>query len=375
MKRSSQAEDLISQMYEAAQEPAKLAPAILALSTRFQAHTAGLRVYDNGHAIYRYFETVGMTPGEWDAFDAACHEINPWRGPGYADLLANGLGHSDTILPVQELLKTRFYNDYARHLDIVHGMGLCLWSGPDGQMAAISMNRSRRAGAFTSDELAFARHLLSHFRSAYAIMRRLSWAETLSSSLASSVDALRAGLLLVDRDARCLYRNAAADVALAAHHGCSISRDEAVCLTNAQAHQQLLDAIRLAEAGMLAAPQRIYVRDGSERPAWVFVVSMLRGELVSLCAPHLPCAVVFVHAVADRRNDAQTSLREAFDLTPAEARLAATLTEGLSVADCAERLHVSMATVRSQLRCLFVKTRTQRQAQLISALDAVLRFT
>ncbi|MDZ3991678.1 helix-turn-helix transcriptional regulator [Pseudomonas sp. Teo4] len=59
-------------------------------------------------------------------------------------------------------------------------------------------------------------------------------------------------------------------------------------------------------------------------------------------------------------------LAELFQLTPAEQRLGELLALGLTLEDCAKRLNVSINTVRTQLRALFRKTDTTRQAQLIS---------
>lgn len=61
-------------------------------------------------------------------------------------------------------------------------------------------------------------------------------------------------------------------------------------------------------------------------------------------------------------------LGELFGLTPAEQRLGDLLVRGLTPEQCAERLGTSINTVRSQLRALFRKTRTNRQAELVSLL-------
>jgi DNA-binding CsgD family transcriptional regulator len=181
--------------------------------------------------------------------------------------------------------------------------------------------------------------------------------------------------MLVDADARCLYRNESADMAIANRRGLSLTANETIRCAEPAAQQALLDAIRLAGTAKLVAPRRVYLRSPEGRLALVMVISMLRGELASICSPAQPCAAVFVHAPSEPRIDAATILREAFRLTPAEARLAALVADGTSVFDCAERLHVSAATVRTQLRRLFEKTSTQKQSQLVAVLDAALHIS
>jgi DNA-binding CsgD family transcriptional regulator len=58
-------------------------------------------------------------------------------------------------------------------------------------------------------------------------------------------------------------------------------------------------------------------------------------------------------------------LARSFGLTPAEAKLAALIGKGLTLADAAVQLQVSIATVRNQLKAVFLKTDTRRQSDLV----------
>jgi DNA-binding CsgD family transcriptional regulator len=55
-------------------------------------------------------------------------------------------------------------------------------------------------------------------------------------------------------------------------------------------------------------------------------------------------------------------------LTSAEARLALLLAEGLSLKEASEALSVSVLTLRSQLKSVFVKTGVKRQTELVTLL-------
>jgi len=65
----------------------------------------------------------------------------------------------------------------------------------------------------------------------------------------------------------------------------------------------------------------------------------------------------------------ESMLRRMFDLTPAEARLAQSLTRGDSLDEVAQALNIKMTTARTQLAAIFGKTRTRRQAQLVAILS------
>lgn len=53
-----------------------------------------------------------------------------------------------------------------------------------------------------------------------------------------------------------------------------------------------------------------------------------------------------------------------YDLTPAEARVARSIAQGLSPADVARQLDLSPETIRTQLKRVFAKTCTKRQSEL-----------
>lgn len=62
-------------------------------------------------------------------------------------------------------------------------------------------------------------------------------------------------------------------------------------------------------------------------------------------------------------------LSHIFALSPAEARLAAVLADGLSPEQAARKLGIARATVRSQLKAVFSKTETHRQSELVAVLS------
>jgi DNA-binding CsgD family transcriptional regulator len=69
-----------------------------------------------------------------------------------------------------------------------------------------------------------------------------------------------------------------------------------------------------------------------------------------------------------KRGPGAGVLKNAFRLTPAEARLAEMLAQGLSLERSAERLNIARVTARNQLRAVFIKTGTHRQAELVALL-------
>jgi DNA-binding CsgD family transcriptional regulator len=81
--------------------------------------------------------------------------------------------------------------------------------------------------------------------------------------------------------------------------------------------------------------------------------------------PEPPAAIVFVTDPERTPLPSDHEIRALFGLTMAEARLARTLADGLSLETAASRLGVRVGTVRTRLKSIFEKTGCHRQADLV----------
>jgi DNA-binding CsgD family transcriptional regulator len=80
-----------------------------------------------------------------------------------------------------------------------------------------------------------------------------------------------------------------------------------------------------------------------------------------------PSAIVFIRD-PNRLISAITRLQGLFQLTPTEARIAQELANGKSLTEIAASHRASPQTVRKQLKAIFAKTGTNRQAQCVAAI-------
>jgi len=79
-------------------------------------------------------------------------------------------------------------------------------------------------------------------------------------------------------------------------------------------------------------------------------------------------ALVIIHDPAHTTPPQPATLRDAFGLSRAETELALALLEGQTLAEYAACRGVSLPTVKSQLRSLFARTDSTRQAVLVRLL-------
>jgi DNA-binding CsgD family transcriptional regulator len=70
----------------------------------------------------------------------------------------------------------------------------------------------------------------------------------------------------------------------------------------------------------------------------------------------------------NKKPGSQASLSSRFLLTPAEAQIALGIADGETLAAIAEARGVSVSTARTQLKSVFAKTGTHRQAELVALL-------
>ncbi|WP_244028296.1 helix-turn-helix transcriptional regulator [Methylobacterium sp. E-016] len=105
---------------------------------------------------------------------------------------------------------------------------------------------------------------------------------------------------------------------------------------------------------------------------WILVERAELRPLIMHAVPlanpdeHGPHTVLILIDLDATPQPNQVTLERIFGLTPAEARLAGLLASGVTTAEVAQLQGVRVATVRSQLAAIFSKTRTHRQAELVT---------
>ncbi len=131
-------------------------------------------------------------------------------------------------------------------------------------------------------------------------------------------------------------------------------------------HQRIADVAGQSGAAVQGARSALRIhRPGASRPLTALITALPCGNV-----PKGGGAVVAVlvnnpeHVLA---LDVQM-LRDWYELTPAEARVAMLLAAGLSLEEIVERLGVGSNTARTHLKNIFSKTDTRRQGELIRLL-------
>lgn len=251
------------------------------------------------------------------------------------------------------------YFDYARGCDIgdVIGFGT---AAVQGIRSILSMQRAVDAPAYGSDEKRLFRLLAPHVQAAKRVEVALGQAWTAAQELEAGFGRLTVPAFIVDRRGQIRHANAAATALLKERHALT-SRFGKLVLDGklAAAFQSALIQATQDRPQCSALALRL-----GTHPAELLVTPL--GPQHPATSPwQVPLALVILARPERNARAIAWRMLRLYGLTPAEARLAAALALGQSLADIAHVQHVSLATVRTQLRSVFSKTGTSRQAQLV----------
>ncbi|MDO9600240.1 MAG: hypothetical protein Q7J47_21175 [Azoarcus sp.] len=277
--------------------------------------------------------------------------------------------HDSMFITERDKDRHRYYDWHHRYSDTRFRLVSRMSPAPAVQ-AGVALLRARSAGRFEPSDVEQFEALHRHIERALALGFQLGSLGTLQRCCTDLLDGNPAAIVLLDTQQRVVYANPAADRLCAKCDGLSLSHSG---LTAARSQ----DADRLRSLITQAMPNRAkgdlpgggvipVPRPSGKRP-YLVLVAPLSGRHHALSA--LRPAVSIVITDPDARPLIGTEcLQAAFDLTAAEARLAAALAAGDDLKSAADRLGIRYATARARLADIFRKTETCRQGELVSLL-------
>lgn len=185
---------------------------------------------------------------------------------------------------------------------------------------------------------------------------------------------LRAPLVLLDDQRRILYTNPAAQTLLT-KSGALIENGARLFCRRSQDDSALMIGLRrlLVDKkfpSVDAPTDKIFFRARSahEDTTLGLYLFALRPKETMHAFGDQPVALLVCHEPGKRIELDPFVIAVAFELTPGEARVAVATGQGLTAEQIARAHGVTINTVRSQLRSIFDKTGTARQAELVSVL-------
>jgi DNA-binding CsgD family transcriptional regulator len=201
--------------------------------------------------------------------------------------------------------------------------------------------------------------LTPHLVTAFRTTKRIQEMEGRIQGLEGMLDVVSTGILMLDERGRVLEANRYAREVMGAGDGLGVDREGRL----RGGGGRLARAVQCVTRGEDVPAGGCAVR--VERPSGMEPYAVMVGPVEGMVLEKARAMVM----VSDPAREPGIGIREIggmLGLTDAEARVAAGLMAGRSLADVADALGVSMNTVRTHVKRIFEKTRTSRQGQLVA---------
>jgi DNA-binding CsgD family transcriptional regulator len=203
-------------------------------------------------------------------------------------------------------------------------------------------------------------------RGIWSLSREVHSRRWRSTVAVQALDQLTAGVIIADGHAEVIEMNRAAESIVQLEDGLLI-RNDRLCARRAFETGKVTKLIAGATVEGISAPSagRMLIGRYDGLPAYVLSVAPLR---IGLAVDNQRFAMVVIVDPAGR-SPSEKDLAEFFGLSPAEARLAAALLTGKTLARIAADSGIRITTVRTQLGSILRKVGAERQSDLIRILS------
>ena len=265
-----------------------------------------------------------------------------------------------------EWQENAFYLQFLAPMDVFHVLGIDMCTS-DGGGCQIRICRPKSAPGFSDLDKEYLELLVVHMKRCVELHAKQYETQSTNQLFASVIDRLMFGSIILDQYGFVLNQNKIAEDITARKDGLSITSGKVHAmmendnkglqtLVSNALDASLHDRPNIVEAISISRPQGdcplgVLVRNVTT-DSWV---EGDRKAAVAILFRDPLCAVETSHE----------AVRRLFGFTPAEAGLAMILADGQTLDAASTELGVSMNTVRTHLKSMFLKTGTTRQTDLV----------
>jgi DNA-binding CsgD family transcriptional regulator len=304
-----------------------------------------------------------MEPG-MDAYFRDGWHLRDERRRTIPVMVGNGIADDFDWIGPDEMNRHAFFRDFLVRFGLKY-FGLIKMAA-DGELWGVSVQRSPEQGPLSERQKRQLAKLSAQLGTAAAVARALGFARAEAALGAFEVSG--SAVVLLDQSAQVLRANAAAERLLTGDPRIERRR---VVSNNREATAALDRALHAilwnSSTTALAAP--VLLPRFEKRPvlAYPLRLAAISADALAACQ-----AVLVLVDMEDRPRPPASVLQSTFKLSPAEANLAMLLASGDPVETVADTLRVAKNTARTQLKAVFAKTQTHRQAELVALLASFL---
>lgn len=373
---------LLELLYDAALDASRWQQFLDALSSAFGGATGIIHVYDDNPRILPVSTSFGHDPDFEHSYGNHYRRVNPYLSIAFDTMHVGKFVRASDYKPAEGIHRTEFFNDWMKPQGITADhFAVSLLSS--GGLAILSVAPHASVIAKNHDRYAAQLQMLApHMMRAIEINRITSAAQFAEQTLNGAIDALGVAAFLVGRSGELILANDKADCLMREERLLSVDRSRILRASRADDDRALSAAITECAIDPWDRAQRVLrftsSLTGLNYIAWLMPVRPPRNNQPShryalFSQSRADGTVVVLVTRADTKIDIPPEVIQAvFTLSTGEARLASALVRGQTMKKFAEDAGLSPNTVRNQLASVFLKTGTQRQADLVALIIGTL---
>jgi DNA-binding CsgD family transcriptional regulator len=367
---------LVEQIYEAAVDSEKWRDVRDALRIYFNAHSVALGISSTGHQR----NLLSLPSEDWDSYRTHYHLIDPYRvrllqGSGKAWGNHRSVVTGSELVSDEELLNSEYYNYYAKRLDRRHSLGGLIGAiNEPEEINPLGIYRAACAGEFGQREKQALLGLLPHMTRALQLGARLSEHMNRASLGLLALEGVPLCIIVVDSTMRIHFANESAinfmqlnkaELRMKSFGPAGSVQKFSLIAAEPRDNSTLRSLVLSAAAGGAGGRMRLTRADdcgGLGTGARAALVARMPRRLMALdgfaegSGLAIGMAIVVLRDLSEFVIRRQSVLGEIFGLTTAESAVAAALVGGATADQVAHNRHVTLDTIRSQIRSILYKT-------------------
>ncbi|RXG91325.1 helix-turn-helix transcriptional regulator [Bradyrhizobium vignae] len=287
------------------------------------------------------------------------------RAAGFPQMMSGEIVTDHDVLTPEQIRSDPMYNEVLYPFGFQWFAGVGFWA--ESAAWALTLQRTGREGSFEARDKRLLARLAPRLTETATLATAVG--RVALTSMTNVLNQVQQPALVLNRRGMVLSTNAAADAGF----------DDDIRISNRRLMvrdksalaklDQLVDLIRSTPDSNALPAAPIPVRRTAKPPVVIRVLPIDGAARNVFLGAR---AMLTLSNLLPRPGPDPGLIAEAFDLTPAESRLAALLASGMSIDGVAERLRISRETVRNHLRSVFSKTGIHRQSELISLVSQLI---
>jgi DNA-binding CsgD family transcriptional regulator len=229
---------------------------------------------------------------------------------------------------------------------------------PSGVNAWLTI--TRRAQDFTLEDDTLLDSLAPYLRSVLRSFIALERERTNAVLAGDAIQRLRFGWITLDAAGHVLEADAQGRYILTKSG--ALRRDGQGFLkgTSLRQKREIVDAVKTLASAANARPRAVIL----SRDPWLDML-LVPANRNSISARSVPAVVAYVHSDSSLSADRCEQLAQLFDLLPSEARLALALGRGMSIAEAAKELNLTVGSARTYSKKIYAKMGARGHPDLV----------